>query len=93
MFYDNLTADQVTSTYGLFNFLMRLRVIGHLAAHTEQADIGGGDIFGDYVLHDFTGANYSIVKDGYSSSKKVIESIEIMEKLFGRLHDKQLRGI
>jgi len=92
MFYSKLTADQVAVTYTLFRFLERLRVIGHLRAHTEQAEVDGGDIFGDYELHDFTGANYSIVKDEYTSKKGYIDAIIALERIFGRITVQQLRG-
>jgi len=89
--YSKLTANQVTATYSLFKFLERLRVIGHLEAHTEKAVEEGGDIFGEYIIHDFTGADYSIVKDYYSSDKRHILKTELLERMFGRLKQ-SLRG-
>jgi hypothetical protein len=92
-FYSKLTADQVSSTYQLFKMLQRLRVIGHLSAHTEKAVEDGGDVFGDYTIHDFTGADYSVVKDGYSSDKTKICQEELLEKVFGRISRRHhLRG-
>lgn len=92
MFYTKLTTDQVAATYTLFRFLERLRIIGHLRAHTEQAEVDSGDIFGDYELHDFTGADYSIVKDEYTSEKGHMDAIVALERVFGRIKTKQLRG-
>lgn len=93
MFYSKLTADKVAATYTLFRFLERLKIIGHIKAHTEQTEVDSGDIFGDYELHDFTGADYSIVKDEYSPDKGYIDAIAELERIFGRLDKaRQLRG-
>ena len=86
-FYSKLTADQVKATYALITFLERLKAIGHLEIHTERSMEGeGGDIFGEYVLHDFTGADYSLVKDKYTNDRGHIDAIILLEKLFGKLH-------
>ena len=92
MFYSKLNMDQVASTYVLFRFLERLGVIGHIIAHTEQVEVDSGDIFGQYEIHDFTGADYAIVKDGYTSDKRHIDAITELERIFGRLAAPQLRG-
>ena len=92
MFYSKLTMDQVAATYTLFRFLERLKIIGHLKAHTEQAESDSGDIIGDYYIHDFTGADYSIIKDSYNPEKRHIDMIVELERLFGRLKVQQLRG-
>lgn len=84
--------DQVSATYNLFKFLKRLRVIGHLEAHTEPAAEQSGDIFGDYVMCDMTGADYSIVKDWYDPSRGRIDQDELLEKLFGRIKEPKLRS-
>ena len=92
MFYSKLNMDQVAATYVLFRFLERLKIIGHISAHTEQAEVDSGDIFGQYELHDLTGADYSIVKDGYTTDKRHIDAISELERIFGRLAAPQLRG-
>lgn len=80
--------EQVASTYTLINFLKRLRIIGHLEAHTEQDDNVVYQM-GAYDLVDMTDANYKIVKDGYTSSRQSIWQEELLEKLFGRLSSKR----
>lgn len=91
MIYSRLTADQVTSTYTLFRVLERLRVSGHMEAHTEKTSYGL-DTVGEWDIIDMTGADYCIIKDRYSSDKVYINVVEEFEKLFGRFRDQQLRG-
>ncbi len=83
-FYTKLTTEQVVTVYGLFNFLKRLRVIGHLEAHTVQ-QMPPIEILGQYDVIDMTGADYAIIKDGYSSDKSRIQGDELLEGIFGRL--------
>ena len=46
--------DEVAATYTLLKFLEKLRISGHIKAHTEQTDEhDGGDIFGDYQTFHF----------------------------------------
>ena len=93
MYYSKLTVDQVAATYTLFRFLERLKIIGHITAHTEQASFDTlSDPYSQLDIYDFTGADYSIVKDGYSKDKRHIDAISELERLFGRLAAKQLRG-
>jgi hypothetical protein len=83
MFYSKLNQHEVNSLYLLLNLLERLRAIGHLSAHTEEAD--SGDLFGTYAdVYDFTNAGYSVIKDGYDSSKKRVNVIENIERVLGR---------
>jgi hypothetical protein len=88
MFFTELTNDEVTSTYALFRFLEKLKVIGHLMAHTEQLDKENGDIFGRYLLYDFTEGDYSIIKDGYTSQPRSPDAMEQIEQI---LHKKFVR--
>lgn len=82
MFYSNLSQNQVTSTYTLFKFLERLRVIGHIQAHTEQ--MTSGFLIGNFELHALTHCSYAIVKDGYESDNRYMEVLLEFEELFGR---------
>ena len=91
MFYSRLTMDQVSATYKLIRFLERLKVIGHLSAHTEKESSNSWAL-GNYDLHDLTGADYAIVKDGYSHGKNHIDEIIELEHIFGRLKAQPVRG-
>lgn len=90
MIYSKLSADEVTSVYHLIRFLERLRIIGYLSAHTESnqimecnLDVDSG---GHEVLYIADSPSYTLVKDGYDPVKGVhIASIEMLEKVFGRL--------
>lgn len=91
-FYDNLNSDQMTSFYSLVNFLQRLRVIGHLEAHTVQASnysepFGAGDVW-DFATTEL----YAIEKDGYTPDKSNIDMIEKIEAVFGGRTGVKLRG-
>jgi hypothetical protein len=92
MFYTKLTMDQVAATYTLFRFLERLKIIGHLKAHTEQVVRDTVDIFGYYDMSGYTGREYSIVKDGYTADKGHIDAIVEFERAFGRIKAPQHRG-
>jgi hypothetical protein len=76
--------DQVTSVYGLINFLRRLRIIGTLYAHTEPAEKLNGRV-GHYEFIDFSNADYSLVKDSYDPAKIGMNQQELLEGIFGRI--------
>lgn len=84
--------DQCAKFYTLVQFLRRLRVIGNLAAHTEHSGIEDVQALGSFDLIDMTGANYAIVKDGYSSSRILIDQEELLESIFGRIRGPTYRG-
>jgi len=86
MFYDKLTMEEVAKFYKLLNFLRRLRIIGHLEAHTEQVENVVYEMEA-YTLVDMTDANYRVVKDSYSSSRERISAEDLLEKLYGRPAD------
>lgn len=81
--FKHLTMEQCNSTYQLFKFLKRLRIIGSITAHTVET-MPEVDIMGNYDLIDMTSAGYSIIKDGYTS-ERTIDVEEELEKIFGRL--------
>jgi len=71
-YYSNLTADQVSSFYGLLKFLQRLRIIGHLDVMTRS-------------FVDTSNKNYTLIKFSYSNDKTRISQEELLENIFGRL--------
>ncbi len=90
--YLKLTADQVRVVYNLFRFLERLKITGHVEAHTERAWYNHGDVFDNYQLHDFTDADYSIIKDGYNSSQGYMDALEQLERVFVNMRSANSRG-
>lgn len=92
-FYERLTMEQVSKAYQLMTFLKRLRVIGHLEAHTESAQsLSRLELDDVYCLIDMQGRDYSIVKDGYSHERQSIDQIELLEQIFGRIETVRYRG-
>jgi hypothetical protein len=84
-FYDKLNDEQVTTTYGLFKFLERLRVIGKVVAHTEQASDNYSEPFGENDVWNFaTDRQFRIVKDRYEATSQINDE-EMLEQLFGRV--------
>lgn len=89
-FYDKLTAEQVTTFYNIVKFLRRLRVIGTFHTKTVQAT-SEIDVLGIYDIIDMTDAIYGIKKVGYDKTKGLMDSEELLEKMFGRINT-PLRG-
>lgn len=83
--------DQCASVYTLVKFLRRLRVIGNLQAHTVRCEPDVQAI-GNFDFIDMTGADYAIVKDGYSSSRLLMDQEELLENMFGRILGPTYRG-
>lgn len=76
--------DQCNTVHLLFRFLKKLKVIGHITVHTvegfserEPVDI--------WSVIDMTGADYAIIKDGYSYERNPDLEEELSE-IFRKMH-------
>ena len=85
MYYTKLTDDDVAITYGLFRFLEKLRIIGHIIVHTETPpDLNMGEVFGDVIGYSFNDDGYTLVKDGYTREPRKLDAIEEIERVLNR---------
>ena len=91
MVYDEINEDQVASSYKLFRFLEKLKVIGHLKVHTVQRhteEVNGECAFGNYIMYAFSEDRYSLVKDAYYPQARALDAVEMIEQILNREYKK-----